>query len=167
MRRNKLESGGSQYSCKRCGYSSTIDRDSVKKCDQTPLGEFPGVRRGEKVTIYEYGWQNGTGANSGGLMLVCWTVSQVYPSHFGHRLRSEDKPLPPHTWCVWLVRQVNLPSGKTTTIEKRMTYADFCLWREGNREKLEMAGFIASEEPVRNSKWKFWKIVSILSVFWR
>lgn len=48
--------------------------------------------------------------------------------------------------------------------DKEMTYDEFCLWREGDLKKLEIAGLTSLEEPAAIPWWKFWKCSE---GFWR
>ena len=116
------------------------------------------MRIGQKIWRDELTWEGGNGR--GEIRPISWIVARLYYSQYGQVLHFGDDPLETHTLLIRLIEQ----NCKTVPRDKIMTYAEFILWRQVDRGKLELAGSTVPEKPAKKSRWKFWESSRIFLV---
>ena len=133
--------------CEICG--SINDQ----RCLKISVLETPKVKELDIVTTYRTPYNNKGEA----LMAERNTIKRIFYSVPGEFLGYDwtlrgRRDLPLHTLCVELAQSLSFDGeehqyrpwkpGDSSLVSIRVTYADFLLLREGNREKLKEAGII-------------------------
>lgn len=149
------------FICEICG-SCSVSAENIEKCEREPKKGIPDVRIGDKVLLFGNEWR---GNRYVGLSPTPreWRVHRIYyaPSRL---MVGKNKWRDLHELCIALRRSIVHgaeqcwePGDNGIPFERHESYDEFCLWREGDREKLEEAKLVEPENfTKRHSWWKFW-----------
>lgn len=139
------------FICEICGNSGSAE--AIAKCEAKTVWETPDVKIGDTVKIYRNKWQNKryVGLSEKPEM---WTVDNLFYAKHPSLMDSFRIESGRHQLCIRLRAQIDSQTKEqrpythnpkdrgVITIWKTMTYLEFILWREGDREKLEKAGLV-------------------------
>ena len=143
---------GLYFGCSICGLISKSKKE-VEECEVIGIAEKPDVKLGDVVLLYQNAW---VGNRFIGMTdkPEPHTVTSLYYAAPGTCLSPPRKFQRPniHQLCIHLSQFA--PGGNEPVRELRagdkyggfsridMTYAEFILWREGDKKKLGSAGLV-------------------------
>lgn len=132
------------FICEICGNSGSAE--AITKCEAKAVWEMPDVKIGDTVKIYKNKWENKRYIGLSEKPEI-WTVSNLFYAEPRRHTESEH-----HQLCIRLEAQIDLLTHEHRPYDskdkgviatwKTMSYLEFILWREGDREKLEKAGLV-------------------------
>lgn len=138
------------FICEICGKNSD-SAEVIAKCEAKAVWETPDVKIGDTVKIYRNKWQNKRYVGLSEKPAI-WTVDNLFYAKHPSLMNSFRIESEHHQLCIRLRARIdprtgeqysyNPKDGGNITIWKTISYLEFILWREGDREKLEKAGLV-------------------------
>ncbi|MDO8516157.1 MAG: hypothetical protein Q7S28_02825 [bacterium] len=152
---------GAQFTCTYCGATwESVDNP----CANELPWEEPDLSVGEAVRVFS---ARRHGGKPGDMEEDVYGVRRLFYSdgrgrYSGSTFYYKEKRKVLHELCVEIARAFDSKDGITTTRPWRpgdngysfttLAYADFLLWRKGDRAKLESAGLLAPQKKTIFSK---------------
>lgn len=156
----------SVFICQICGKEDS--RAEIEKCEAVAVWEAPDVRIGDEVKMYRNAWRGrrfvGLSENPEN-----YGVGDLFYAKPGYRFVAADhRKFQPrhHQLCINLTQARRIATNETEAERAEnwekyrnegwsmiafginMTFAEFLLWRKGDRKELEPAGLVEPPEPV-------------------